>query len=66
MVSRFAPQRGSGRSTKCRYAFTRKSRIHSGSDLCSEIWRTMSSVSPRPVENVGVKSSWKPYLYSPI
>ena len=66
IVERSAPHFGIGRSTKCRWLFTRYSVIHSGSDLCAEIWRTMSSVRPRSVWNTGVKSSWNPYLYSPI
>src|SRR6478736_5339418 len=67
MPERSAPQPGIGFLRKISYAFRRKSSIHSGSCLCAEIWRTMSSDRPRSTLMTGFDSSWKPYLYpSPI
>src|SRR5919197_2313196 len=63
---RSAPHVGMGRSAKWRYAFTRNSVIHSGSRLCAEISRTISSSRPLRVRKIGSNSSWKPNRYSPI
>src|SRR5919201_6370261 len=63
---RSASHVGMGRSAKWRYAFTRTSVIHSGSRLCAEISRTISSSRPLRVRKIGSNSSWKPNRYSPI
>ena len=49
------PQVGMGRSTKCLYALTRMSVIHSGSSLSAEISRT--TFSDRPKSNLIVEFS---------
>ena len=44
-----------------RNAFKRRSSIHSGSPFFSEMSRTTSSFSPRPIVSVAI-SDVKPYL----
>src|SRR5690606_41942342 len=55
---------GIGFASKIFSAFSRKFSIHSGSFLCAEICRTISSSRPGRALKTGLSSVTKPYLYS--